>query len=94
MNLLDQLDNLNQVVANQEYLEAEQARVKANYMQGLSRDLRVQNSQELMSQFRTKLRGMKKMGMIGGGQAKGQKTNGSYGKDPVYNKDGDLEEFF
>ena len=62
---MDQLEHLNQVVTNQEYLEAEQARVQANYMQGLSRDLRVQNSQELMQTFRNKLRGMKRNGTLG-----------------------------
>lgn len=34
-NLLDELDNLNKVVAQMDYLETERARLQANYMKGL-----------------------------------------------------------
>ena len=43
MNMLDELDNLNQIVDYQEYLEAEQANIAAKRIENLTGNFKIQN---------------------------------------------------
>ena len=57
--MLDELDNLNQIVEYQEYLEAEQANIAAKRIENLTGNFKIQNQKELVQNFRKKLRDMK-----------------------------------
>ena len=57
--MLDELDNLNQIVEYQEYLEAEQANIAAKRIENLTGNFKIQNHQELVQHVRNKLRSVK-----------------------------------
>ena len=57
--MLDELDNLNQIVEYQEYLEAEQANIAAKRIENLTGNFKIQNQQELVQHVRNKLRSVK-----------------------------------